>query len=121
LSLTFVKCSMSLGFAGSTSSPEWFARLACRLLRKAMQILPYHSLPAFDRFIFPVLSIGVARLMRKYQSLSAQPLMGGRHKYSEVLSSALRGSLAALPSPPQCHVALGMMSCTFVWVDHCPF
>jgi len=46
--------------------------------------------------------------MGKYQSPSTGPLMGGRHKYNEVLSGALRGSLAALPSSPQCHVALGL-------------
>jgi len=56
--------------------------------------------------------------MGKYQSSSTEPLMGGRHKYNEVLSSALWGLLAALPLLPQRHVALGMMSCALAWVDH---
>jgi len=53
------------GFAGIADSLEWFATLACQLLRKAMQVILHHSLFAFDRFIFCVLSVRFPRLVGK--------------------------------------------------------
>lgn len=75
----------------SSISLGWFANLACPVLRKPRQVPLYNRVPAFDR-----------------------------HKNIRVLCGALRGSLVALLSPPQCHTALSMMPYILAWVNLCP-
>jgi hypothetical protein len=52
-------------FARSTNSLGWFTRLAGPLTSKARQVLLYHSIPAFARFLFCVFSIRVPLVVGK--------------------------------------------------------
>jgi hypothetical protein len=54
-----------LRYAGSNGSLEWFAMLAGPLLCEARKIFVYHSVTAFDRFLFCVFFMRVPQVTGK--------------------------------------------------------
>jgi hypothetical protein len=83
-----------------------------------METAPENSfiwLPPFLFYFF--CSIYVPREPGNKQSPPAEPHAGGRHRYDGVLPGAPKGSLATLPSPPQCHAALSTIPHTLASVD----
>jgi hypothetical protein len=52
-------------YAGSNSSLEWFATLAGPFLCEAKKVFVYHSVTAFDRFLFCVFFMRVPQVTGK--------------------------------------------------------